>query len=385
MRSGLVPWGERMSSGTRFINLMADRLPPLRWLLGILPSGRGLVILIPYVWLVAFFLIPFIIVAKISLSESVTAQPPYTEIVRRVASGQVSFAAPEKTGDAAGATAAAPAAPATTTQTSSDQGSVDTPDQSAEIKGGPPEDVSGGLYVKFNWDNYDYLFSDALYYKAGKNAVFTAFISTVMCLLIGFPMAYGIARSPAAWRGTLLMLIILPFWTSFLIRVYAWIGILKNNGIINNLLIWLGVIHDPLPMMNTNFAVFIGIVYSYLPFMILPLYSTLEKMDLSLLEAAADLGCRPWKAFLQITVPLAMPGIIAGSMLVFIPAVGEYVIPELLGGPDSLMIGRVLSNEFFSNRDWPVASAVAIAILVLLVIPIVVFQYYQNKQQEAAT
>jgi putrescine transport system permease protein len=377
-----VPWGEWMSSGTRFITLLANRLPPLRWLLRLLPSGRGIVILVPYLWLVAFFLIPFIIVAKISLSESVTAQPPYTEIVRWVAGGQVSFAAPEKPGDAVDATGAAPAA---ATQTSSEQGSVDAPDQSAEIKGGPPEDVSGGFYVKFNWDNYDYLFSDALYFKAAKNAVFTAFISTVICLLIGFPMAYGIARSPTAWRGTLLMLIILPFWTSFLIRVYAWIGILKNNGIINNILIWLGVINDPLPMMNTNFAVFIGIVYSYLPFMILPLYSTLEKMDLSLLEAAQDLGCRPWKAFLQITVPLALPGVIAGSMLVFIPAVGEYVIPELLGGPDSLMIGRVLSNEFFSNRDWPVASAVAIAILVLLVIPIVVFQYFQNKQQEAAT
>jgi putrescine transport system permease protein len=377
-----VPWGEWMCSGARFITLLANRLPPLRWLLRLLPNGRGIVILVPYLWLVAFFLIPFIIVAKISLSESVTAQPPYTEIVRRVAGGQVSFASPEKPGDAADATGAAPAA---TTQTSSEQGNVDAPDQSAEIKGGPPQDVSGGFYVKFNWDNYDYLFSDALYFKAAKNAVFTAFISTVICLLIGFPMAYGIARSPTAWRGTLLMLIILPFWTSFLIRVYAWIGILKNNGIINNILIWLGVINDPLPMMNTNFAVFIGIVYSYLPFMILPLYSTLEKMDLSLLEAAQDLGCRPWKAFLQITVPLTLPGVIAGSMLVFIPAVGEYVIPELLGGPDSLMIGRVLSNEFFSNRDWPVASAVAIAILVLLVIPIVVFQYFQNKQQEAAT
>jgi putrescine transport system permease protein len=377
----MVPWGERMSSGTRFLTFMADRLPPFRWLLRLLPRGRGIVILIPYLWLVAFFLIPFIIVAKISLSESVTAQPPYTEILRHIASGQVSFATPEKSGDAA----AAASAPAAATTQSADQGSVDTPDAADEIKGGPPEDVSGGYYLKFNWDNYDYLFSDDLYFKAGKNAVYTAFISTVICLLIGFPMAYGIARSPAAWRGTLLMLIILPFWTSFLIRVYAWIGILKNNGVINNILIWLGVIHDPLPMMNTNFAVFIGIVYSYLPFMILPLYSTLEKMDLSLLEAAQDLGCRPWKAFLQITVPLAMPGIVAGSMLVFIPAVGEYVIPELLGGPDSLMIGRVLSNEFFSNRDWPVASAVAIAILVLLVIPIVVFQYFQNKQQEALT
>jgi len=374
MRSGYIPLGERMSDQGRFIPLLLDRIPPLRWLRRLLPSGQSLVILVPYAWLLAFFVVPFVIVAKISVSDQATAMPPYTEIVRSVASGQLSFAGGKQAPGAAAETA--PAVPATT---SGDAGDAEQP----AIAGGPPEDVEGGLYVKLNWDNYGYLFSDNLYYKAGKNAVFTAFISTLLCLLIGFPMAYGIARSPTTWRSTLLMLIILPFWTSFLIRVYAWMGILKNNGLINNFLIWLGVINDPIPMMNTNFAVFIGIVYSYLPFMILPLYSTLEKMDLSLLEAAEDLGCRPWKAFLQITVPLAMPGIIAGSMLVFIPAVGEYVIPELLGGPDSLMIGRILSNEFFSNRDWPVASAVAMAILIILVIPIVVFQHYQNKQAEA--
>ena len=376
MRSGYIPLGERMSDQGRFIPLLLDRIPPLRWLRRLLPSGQSLVILVPYLWLLAFFVVPFVIVAKISLSDQATAMPPYTEIVRSVAGGQLSFAGGKQAPGAAPAAETAPAVPAATSGDASDE-------EPSAIAGGPPEDVEGGLYIKLNWDNYGYLFSDNLYYKAGKNAVFTAFISTLLCLLIGFPMAYGIARSPTTWRSTLLMLVILPFWTSFLIRVYAWMGILKNNGLINNFLIWLGVINDPIPMMNTNFAVFIGIVYSYLPFMILPLYSTLEKMDLSLLEAAEDLGCRPWKAFLQITVPLAMPGIIAGSMLVFIPAVGEYVIPELLGGPDSLMIGRILSNEFFSNRDWPVASAVAMAILIILVIPIVVFQHYQNKQVEA--
>jgi putrescine transport system permease protein len=214
--------------------------------------------------------------------------------------------------------------------------------------------------------------------------VVIAAISTLLTLLIAYPIAYGMAQAPRGLRPTLVMLVILPFWTSFLIRVYAWMGILKNNGVINNVLVWLGVIDQPLAMMNTDFAVYVGIVYSYLPFMILPLYANLEKMDLTLLEAASDLGCRPWKAFLAITLPLSMPGIIAGSMLVFIPAIGEFVIPELLGGPDSLMIGRVLWNEFFSNRDWPTASAVAIAILVLLIAPIMLFQYYQARQAEAS-
>lgn len=209
-------------------------------------------------------------------------------------------------------------------------------------------------------------------------------ISTLLCLLIGYPMAYGIARTSPAWRNVLLLLVILPFWTSFLLRVYAWIGILKNNGVINNILMGLGIIDSPIVMMQTPFAVYVGIVYSYLPFMVMPLYATLEKMDLTLLEVAYDLGCRPFKAFLKITLPLSIPGIIAGCMLVFIPAVGEFVIPELLGGPNSLMIGKVLWDEFFANRAWPVASAVAIAILMLLVVPIMIFQRYQAKDAEAA-
>lgn len=289
--------------------------------LGIKP--RSAVILIPYLWLFLFFVVPFIIVLKISFSEAIIAQPPFTPLL-----------------------------------------------------------TDHGLDVKFK--SYSYMFTDPLYWKAYLNSTKVAFISTLLCLLIGYPMAYGIARASSNLRNILLMMVILPFWTSFLIRVYAWIGILKNEGVINNILIWLGVIDSPLIMMNTNFAVYVGIVYSYLPFMILPLYANLEKMDLSLLEAAADLGCRPLKAFFVITVRLSLPGIIAGSMLVFIPAVGEFVIPELLGGPDSLMIGRVLYNEFFSNRDWPVASAVAIAILILLVVPLMIFQHYQNKQLEAA-
>jgi putrescine transport system permease protein len=219
-----------------------------------------------------------------------------------------------------------------------------------------------------------------------------AAVSTVVCLVIGYPFAYGMARCSHSVRNILLMLVILPFWTSFLIRVYAWIGLLKNNGLINSTLLaiddWLtatiglDLMSGPIGMMNTNFAVYVGIVYSYLPFMILPLYANLEKMDMSLIEAATDLGCKPLKAFFLITVPLSFPGIVAGSMLVFIPAVGEYVIPELLGGPSSLMIGRVLWSEFFSNRDWPTASAVAIAILLALVVPLMIYQKYQDKELE---
>jgi putrescine transport system permease protein len=193
-------------------------------------------------------------------------------------------------------------------------------------------------------------------------------------------MAYGIARSAANWRNTLLLLIVLPFWTSFLVRVYAWIGLLRNNGLINNVLMGLHVIDEPIVMMQTDFAMYIGIVYSYLPFMILPLYSNLEKHDNTLLEAAVDLGATPFRAFLRITLPLSMPGVIAGSMLVFIPAVGEFVIPRLLGGTDSLMIGRVLWDEFFSNRNWPGASAVAIMLLLVLVLPIMIFQRYQAQE-----
>jgi putrescine transport system permease protein len=197
-------------------------------------------------------------------------------------------------------------------------------------------------------------------------------------------MAYAIARTRDTLRNLLLMLVILPFWTSFLIRVYAWIGILKSNGLLNNLLLSLGIIDQPLALLHTDFAVYLGIVYSYLPFMVLPLYATLSRMDLTLLEAAADLGCRPWKAFLSITLPLSMPGIVAGCMLVFIPAVGEFVIPDLLGGPDSLMIGKVLWTEFFSNRDWPAASAVAVVMLVLLVVPLALFQRSREKRESGS-
>ncbi|MBS1270113.1 MAG: Putrescine transport system permease protein PotH [Gammaproteobacteria bacterium] len=288
--------------------------------------GRYLVISAPYVWLLLFFLAPFAIVFNISFSSAIIAQPPYTALF----------------------------------------------------------DWSTGLIpqIRGTLSGYGFLLSDELYAVAYLNSIKIALVSTMLCLMIGYPMAYGIARAPAARRNTLLMLVILPFWTSFLIRVYAWIGILKNNGVLNNALISLGLIDEPLPMMHNAFSVYVGIVYSYLPFMILPLYANLAKMDESLLEAAADLGCRPWKAFLFITLPLSFPGIIAGSMLVFIPAVGEFVIPALLGGPDTLMIGKVLWNEFFHNRDWPVASAVAIAMLVLLVAPIVIFQHYQAREDD---
>jgi len=286
--------------------------------------GRYLVVSAPYIWLLIFFLAPFVLVLKISFSSAIIAQPPYTPLF--------------------------------------DWGVGLIPD------------------IKGTLASYEFLLSDELYAVAYLNSIKIALLSTILCLLIGYPMAYGIARAPGAWRNILLMLVILPFWTSFLIRVYAWIGILKNNGVLNNALMGLGIIDQPLPMLHSDFSVYVGIVYTYLPFMILPLYANLAKMDESLLEAASDLGCRPWKAFTSITLPLSFPGIIAGSMLVFIPAVGEYVIPALLGGPDTLMIGKVLWNEFFRNRDWPVASAVAIAMLVFLVIPIVIFQHFQARE-----
>ncbi len=289
-------------------------------------TGRGLVIAVPYVWLICFFLMPFLIVFAISLAEAAIARPPFKLL----------------------------------------------------------EDLGYGLYqVTVNLGNYLFLLGDPLYAVAYVNSVKIAAISTLIALLVGYPIAYGIARSSPSLRNVLLLLIILPFWTSFLLRVYAWIGILKDNGLINNFLISLGLIDEPLPLLYNDFSVYVGIVYSYLPFMVLPLYANLERLDPSLLEAAADLGCRPWKAFLTVTLPLSIPGMIAGSLLVFIPAVGEFVIPALLGGPETLMIGRVLWNEFFNNRDWPVASAVAIAMLLLLVVPIMIFQRYQMKQDGA--
>lgn len=293
--------------------------------------GRGVVIAMPYLWLLLFFLVPFLIVFGISFSESIVAQPPYAPLL--------GWLVDEDAG---------------TTK----------------------------LQILLNLTNYLRLTGDDLYILAYLNSVKIALVTTLLCLAIGYPMAYAIARADPARRGPLMMLVILPFWTSFLIRIYAWIGILKGNGVISNLLEWAGITSGPVEILYSDWAVYIGMTYCYLPFMVLPLYSTLEKMDPTLLEAAADLGCRPLKAFLTVTLPLSLPGIIAGSLLVFIPAVGEFVTPELLGGPDTLMIGRVLWNEFFANRDWPVASGVAIALLLVLVVPIMIFQYVQGREAE---
>jgi len=244
------------------------------------------------------------------------------------------------------------------------------------VFGQPPYTQSVSL------DNFAFLFTDKIYVVTYLRSVFMAACATVLCLALGFPMAYGIARSRPSTRSLLLMLIILPFWTSFLLRVYAWMGLLNNYGTINTFLLWTGVIDQPIPFMYTDFAVFVGLVYSYLPFMILPLYASLERMDLDLVEAAQDLGASRSRAFWDVTWPLARPGVIAGCLLVFIPAIGEYVIPYLLGGPESMLIGRVLFDEFFVNLDWPLASAVAIVLLLLLVIPIVLLQRYQARDQE---
>ena len=285
--------------------------------------ARRLVIGIPLVWLILLFLLPFLIVLKLSFSQEQLSIPPYAAFLQW---------------------------------------------------------VNGLPHPALHINNYTFLFTDPLYISAYLYSLKVALVSTFFCLLLGYPMAYVIARAQGTARSVLLMLIILPFWTSFLLRVYAWIGLLKHNGVINNILMYLGVIHQPLTMLQTDFAVYVGIVYSYLPFMILPLYSNLEKHDVALLEAAADLGARPFTTFLRVTLPQSVPGIIAGSLLVFIPAVGEYVVPSLLGRTDQLMIGRVLSDEFFENRDWPLASAVAILMLLLLVVPIMLFQRSGSRQ-----
>ena len=289
---------------------------------------RWLVIAVPYLWLLVFFLIPFFIVFKISLSDIATAIPPYT----------------------------------------------------------PTFDLSDirGFLSQLDLENYWFILQDPLYVNAYLSALRIAAISTFLTLLVAYPIAYGMARAPKEWQPTLVMLVILPFWTSFLIRVYAWSGILKKEGLLNMFLMNIGVISEPLTILNTSTAVYIGIVYSYLPFMILPLYASLEKINPALLEAAADLGSRPWKSFWQVTFPLSLPGVLAGSFLVFIPATGEFVIPDLLGGSDTLMIGKTLWFEFFSNRDWPVSSAVAVMLLLVLVVPIVLFQRSQERQREAA-
>ena len=287
--------------------------------------GRKLAIALPYFWLVLFFLLPFLIVLKISFSEIARAIPPYTDLITWA----------------------------------DDQ-----------------------LTLVFNLGNYLQLTDDPLYVDAYLQSLKVAAISTLICLVVGYPLAWAVAQSPASVRNILLLLVILPSWTSFLVRVYAWMGLLNSNGILNRFLMWLGVIDHPLAILYTNTAVYIGIVYCYLPFMVLPIYTALTRIDYSLVEASLDLGARPLKTFFSVIVPLTKNGIIAGSMLVFIPAVGEYVIPELLGGPDSIMIGRILWQEFFNNRDWPVASALAVIILLILILPIIWFHKNQNKTLE---
>lgn len=296
-----------------------------------MPTSRGdqlwrrITVAIPYLWLLLFFLAPFAIILKISLADPVVAQPPFTSTF----------------------------------------------------------DAQGNLSVTV--DNFLFLLTDKLYAVTYLRSIVIAAVATILTLALGFPMAYGIARTNPSTRSLLLMLIVLPFWISFLLRVYAWMGLLNNYGVINNVLMWLGIVDQPIQMLYTDFAIFIGLTYSYLPFMVLPLYATLERMDFDLVDAAQDLGASRTTAFWDITWPLARPGVIAGCLLVFIPAMGEYVIPYLLGGPDSLLIGRVLFDEFFVNRDWPLASSVAIMLLLLLVVPIVFLQRNQarNAEQES--
>lgn len=289
-------------------------------------ESRSLIIAVPWLWLALFFILPFLYILKISLAEPQLAQPPYTDLIQT--------------------------------------------------------DGEGLVTVLLNFANYMLIWEDSLYLDAFVGSLKVAGVSTILCLLVGYPMAYGIARAPVHMRLPLLMLIILPFWTSFLIRVYAWMGILKSNGLLNNMLMWLGVIDEPLDILYTPIAIYIGVVYSYLPFLILPLYATLVKLDNTLLEAAADLGCRPFKQFLTITLPQSVPGILAGGMLVFIPVMGEFVIPDLLGGPDSLMIGKLLWTEFFNNKDWPLASSLAAVLLVALIIPFMLMRHFERKSEE---
>ncbi|WP_121061456.1 ABC transporter permease subunit [Chachezhania antarctica] len=292
---------------------------------------KSLVYLIPFLWLLALFFVPFLIVFKISLSDIALARPPYM----------------------------------------------------------PQLDLSEGLagirafLSELDFENFVFLTTDSLYWKAYLSSLRIALIATFLTLLVGYPIAYGMARAPHHWRPTLLMLVILPFWTSFLIRVYAWMGILGQEGYLNQVLLWTGLISEPLSILNTNTAVYIGVVYTYLPFMILPIYAALERLDISLIEAAEDLGCSRTSAFWLVTFPLSRPGVTAGCFLVFIPTIGEFVIPSLLGGSKTLMIGKVLWEEFFSNRDWPVASAVAVVLLLILIVPIIFFQKNQQRQAEA--
>jgi putrescine transport system permease protein len=289
--------------------------------------SQRLIVLVPYLWLVAFFLVPFLIVLKISFAQTVIAQPPYVPVLDLAAGWQGLKA------------------------------------------------FLAGLSL----DAYTLLGSDTLYLSSYLRSLEIAALSTAMLLTLGLPIAYAITRSPRRWQGVLVLAVVLPFWTSFLIRIYAWINILQREGLLNDALTALGLIDQPIAWLATDKAIYIGIVYSYLPFMVLPIYATLEKLDESLLEAAADLGCPRWKAFWLITVPLALPGIAAGLLLCFIPIVGEFVIPDLLGGSAKVMIGQTLWTEFFSNKDWPVASAVAMVLLLLLLVPILIYQRLQMR------
>ena len=292
---------------------------------------RFFLIATPYAWLLALFLVPFLIVFKISLSDYAISIPPYTPVL----------------------------------------------DPSAGWEGFKT------FLSELDFENFVFLTEDALYWKAYLSSLQIAAIATFITLLVGYPIAYGMAQASDEWRPTLMMLVILPFWTSFLIRIYAWIGILSNEGFLNQFLLWTRLIDAPLTVLNTPSAVYIGIVYGYLPFMILPIYAALEKLDGSLIEAAEDLGCSKFSAFWLVTLPLSRPCIIAGCFLVFIPALGEFVIPSLLGGTSTLMIGKTLYEEFFNNRDWPVASAVAVVLLLILIIPIILFQKNEERQREA--
>jgi putrescine transport system permease protein len=289
--------------------------------------GRLIVVGLPALWLSVFVAIPFLIVLRISLSTAFTGSPPFQPVLDYIQGW-------------AGLT---------------------------EFLG------------QLSAENYRFLLTDSLYLDAYLSSLWIAAASTIMVIVIGYPLAYGIARAPGSWRPTLLLFAILPFWTSFVIRVYSWIAILRDEGLLNNLLMATGIISEPLVIYGTNTAVYIGIVYSYLPFFVLPLYATLEKMDESLVEAARDLGASRLKAFWLVTFPISSPGVVAGAFLVFVPAIGEVVVPELLGGSNTLMIGKILWNEFFANQDWPVASAVAVVLFVTLIVPIVIFQRLQAR------
>jgi len=292
--------------------------------------GRALVLLIPFLWLLVFFLTPFLIVVKISLSQTAIAQPPYVPVI----------------------------------------------DPAAGWEG------LERFLAALSLESYAFILSDRLYLASYLKSVEVAAISTLLLLVIGFPIAYGIARAPRRWQPALFMAVVLPFWTSVLIRIYAWVTILQRDGLLNQALLALHLVDEPPGWLATDTAVYIGIVYSYLPFMVLPIYATLERMDETLIEAASDLGCPRWKAFWLVTFPLSLPGVMAGALLCFIPIIGEFVIPDLLGSSRTMMIGQTLWTEFFANKDWPVASAVAVALLGVLLVPIVLYQRMQMRQLE---